>query len=74
MSRFTTTDHFYMPASTGDTSWTKLLDADLTGSTLEIGVHPGELEDWRRGEARGAEEFARTAEVAGHRLVPWSEI
>ena len=74
MARFATTDHFYMPASTGDTSWTVLLDRPVTGSTLEIGVHPGELEEWRRGEARGAEEFARTVEDAGHRLVPWSEI
>ena len=53
MSRFTTTDHFYMPTSAGDTSWTALLERALSGSTLEIGAHPGELEDWRRAESRG---------------------
>jgi predicted glycoside hydrolase/deacetylase ChbG (UPF0249 family) len=73
-SRFTTTDHFYMPASTGDTSWTAVLELPLPGGTLEVGVHPGELEDWRRAEAAGAVEFARAVAAAGHRLVPWTEI
>ncbi len=74
MSRFTTTDHFYMPTSTGDTSWTALLERQLAGSTLEVGAHPGELEDWRRAESNGLTEFAAAARAAGHRLVTWSEI
>jgi predicted glycoside hydrolase/deacetylase ChbG (UPF0249 family) len=73
--RFVTTDHFYMPASTGDTSWTALLRGQSPrGQTLEIGVHPGETEDWRQLEAQGAVEFAGEAMAAGHRLVTWREI
>lgn len=74
-SRFVTTDHFYMPASAGDASWTNLLRGpSLGGETLEVGVHPGEIEDWRQLEARGTTEFAREAMAAGHRLVTWREI
>jgi predicted glycoside hydrolase/deacetylase ChbG (UPF0249 family) len=74
-ARFTTTDHFYMPASAGDVSWTVLLRRpDLQESTVEIGVHPGEDEPWRSAEARGSAEFAREAMSLGHRLVTWREI
>jgi len=75
MLRFTTTDHFYMPATAGDVSWTDLLRAPgLQKSTIEIGVHPGELEEWRMREARGVAEFAQTADSAGCSLVTWRDI
>jgi predicted glycoside hydrolase/deacetylase ChbG (UPF0249 family) len=75
MAHFTTTDHLYMPASTGDASWTALLRrTDLQDSTVEIGVHPGEVEAWRRREAQGIVEFAEEAMSRGHRLLTWREI
>jgi hypothetical protein len=74
-ARFTTTDHFYMPATTGDASWTALLSRpELGGSTIEVGVHPGEVEEWRVREARGLAEFAPAAAAAGHELVSWLEL
>jgi len=74
-TQFATTDHFYMPASTGDTSWTALLSMpELHDSTIEIGIHPGEDELWRRLEAQGSAEFAHEAMSGGHRLVTWREI
>jgi len=74
-ARFATTDHFYMPASAGDRSWTALLRRpDLQNSTIEIGVHPGKHEPWRQLEAEGGAEFAREAMSSGHRLVTWREI
>ena len=42
--------------------------AGLRESTIEIGVHPGELEDWRIREARGVAEFAQAAD--DRRLLP----
>ena len=75
VARFATTDHFYMPATTGDASWTSLLRRpELEDSTLEVGVHPGELEEWRARESQGLAEFAREARVAGHAFVNWSEV
>ena len=75
MRRFATTDHFYMPASAGDTSWTALLRIpELQGSTIEVGVHPGETEAWRQLESVGAADFAREATASGHGLVTWLEI
>ena len=75
MHRFATTDHFYMPTTAGDASWTALLRMpELQGSTIEIGVHPGELEEWRGREARGVAEFAREADAGGHSLASWLDI
>jgi predicted glycoside hydrolase/deacetylase ChbG (UPF0249 family) len=75
MRRFATTDHFYMPATTGDGSWAALLQrSELADSTMEIGVHPGEVDDWRRREVLGLAEFARIAHAGGHRLVTWNEV
>jgi chitin disaccharide deacetylase len=75
MMRFATTDHFYMPASAGETSWTALLRyPELQNSTIEVGVHPGETEPWRQLEAEGAADFAREAKNGGHRLITWLEI
>jgi hypothetical protein len=75
MGQFETTDHLYMPASTGDEDWTALLHIpELEGSTIEVGVHPGELEEWRVREARGLAEFVPAAVAAGHELVSWFDV
>lgn len=73
---FRTTDHFYMPASTGDLGWADELlrrIADLPGSTLEVGVHPGP-DGWRDDERKSAARLAAGARELGHELVSWREI
>jgi chitin disaccharide deacetylase len=73
---FRTTDHFYMPASTGDLGWADelLRQADgLPGQTLEVGVHPG-LDGWRDDERRSAERLGAAAPELGHELVSWRAI
>ena len=73
---FRTTDHFYMPASTGDLGWADDLlgrVGDLPGATLEVGVHPG-FEGWRDDERRSATSLSARAGELGHELVTWREI
>lgn len=75
--RFATTDHFYMPTSAADTGWDAALLAalgGLSGSTLEVGVHPGYEEDWRDDERQTVQRFSAAARDAGHTLAPWTEI
>jgi predicted glycoside hydrolase/deacetylase ChbG (UPF0249 family) len=74
MKQFVTTHHFYMPASAGDTSWTEILGRLSAGETLEIGVHPGLLDEWRVAESRGAEHFARASAVQGVTFADWRDI
>lgn len=74
MQRFTTTDHFYMPASAGDTSWTEILARVGPGESLEIGVHPGLVEDWRSAESQGAKKFARDTLARGIHFVDWRAV
>ena len=73
---FRTTDHFYMPASTGDLGWADDLlrrVGGLPGATLEVGVHPG-LDGWRDDERRSAVRLSARAAELGHELVSWREI
>lgn len=73
---FRTTDHFYMPASTGDLRWADELlrrIGPLPGPTIEVGVHPGP-EGWRADERRSAERLAAAAPELGHELVTWRAI
>lgn len=75
-SRFTTTDHFYMPATAADERWTDLLDrvaGSPAGATLEVGVHPGPS-DWRLVELEALREFVAAARARGHRFVTWAEV
>jgi predicted glycoside hydrolase/deacetylase ChbG (UPF0249 family) len=71
---FETTDHFYMPSSGLDVGWADAVLAAMPRSgTLEVGVHPGREEPWRRREAEDVREFAERARGAGHVIVPWYE-
>jgi predicted glycoside hydrolase/deacetylase ChbG (UPF0249 family) len=73
---FTTTDHFYMPTTAADEAWSPLADrlGGVRGMTLEIGVHPGGADEWRRREAASLEPFVRAATSRGHAFVTWREI
>jgi hypothetical protein len=75
--RFTTTDHLYMPTTSGDRDWhDALVDvvARIGPRSLEIGVHPGGAEDWRAAERDSVIAFATAARERGYELVPWSGI
>jgi len=73
---FATTDHFYMPTSASDDRWERPLLAQvrrLTGTTMEIGVHPG-LESWRNDERSSLERFVPLARDEGHDFLAWRDI
>ena len=74
---FVTTDHLYAPASAPDVGWDdpllSLLD-NLSGSSLELCVHPGNDEEWRRQERASLEAFVEKARERGHSLVAWRDL
>jgi predicted glycoside hydrolase/deacetylase ChbG (UPF0249 family) len=76
MRRFATTDHFYMPTSAADRDWHRLCERlpALDGDTLEVGLHPGAADDWRRGETASLRPFVECATAAGHQLAGWAAI
>jgi predicted glycoside hydrolase/deacetylase ChbG (UPF0249 family) len=72
---FKTTDHFYMCTSANDSSWpVMLLERLPEAGTLELGVHPGYREQWRRQESEALQDFARRAVAKGHALINWAEL
>jgi chitin disaccharide deacetylase len=77
MAAFSTTDHFFMPTSAGDTDWhDRLLRAvaQLRGTSLEVGVHPGYEEPWRDEERQSLRRFVELARQSGHGLISWAEL
>jgi predicted glycoside hydrolase/deacetylase ChbG (UPF0249 family) len=70
--RFSTTTHFYMPETNDATDWPSVLldQFPKLGGTIEVGVHPGRLVEWRKNEEREIRRFVQAARAAGHRLVP----
>jgi len=73
---FVTTDHFYMPTSAGDHNWDALAPVvgRLSGDSIEVGVHPGNRDEWRRLEREALAPFVAAVRGAGHSLVPWTDI
>lgn len=72
---FATTAHFYMPTGL-DTAWERPLLAlagRLSGTTMEIGVHPG-YDSWRDGERSSLVAFAGMARADGHELIAWKDV
>ncbi len=76
VAHFITTDHFYMPTSAGDRHWDQLAGrlSALPGQTLEVGLHPGYAEQWRRRESQSLQSFVRVAAENGETLVTWAEL
>jgi predicted glycoside hydrolase/deacetylase ChbG (UPF0249 family) len=70
--RFDTTAHFFMPETNDSTDWPDALLQKLPSmsGTIEVGVHPGRIVEWRASEERDLRRFVRTAREARHRLVP----
>jgi len=71
---FATTEHFYMSSCAGDASWPCALLARNLAGVLEVGVHPGSREEWRRQESNALNELSRLVRVAGHELITWHQV
>jgi chitin disaccharide deacetylase len=73
---FETTDHFYMPTTAGDRNWERVAAslAGLGGTTVEVGVHPGTDDPWRREELASLEPFVSAVAAAGHELINWRAV
>lgn len=72
---FETTEHFYMPTTTMDRDWDEALlgiAGTLSGGALEIGIHPGSDEQWRRDELAAVERFSSAARRSGLSLAGWN--
>jgi hypothetical protein len=76
MREFLTTDHFYMPSTAHDVDWHRLADRldGLTGTTIEVGLHPGTEEEWRRLEQQALPAFVDAVQANGHELIGWREL
>ena len=79
VKNFRTTDYFYMPANSFDTKWAnnilRQMDRMPTDSVIEIGVHPGYLESWRKDEYRDIRDFVELLYKQGkHQIVNWNYI
>lgn len=73
-SAFRTTSHLYLPRSAEEDTWAEqLLGLGLRGD-LEVGLHPGTIEPWRRSEAKGAHDLASLARARGIPLISWREV
>lgn len=75
---FKTTDVFYMSANSMDTNWAKKIMALINtlpdNVTVEIGVHPGCKEQWRRHEYDDIIEFATLIRKSSHELITWKDV
>jgi predicted glycoside hydrolase/deacetylase ChbG (UPF0249 family) len=74
---FLTTDHFFMAAGGGGGwAWAEQLLPRLNGldGSLEVGVHPGYVEGWRRAEMQSTVRFRTELSRAGHALVNWRNL
>ncbi|MEL7473002.1 MAG: ChbG/HpnK family deacetylase [Planctomycetota bacterium] len=74
--RFTTTDHMYMPTTTWDEDWVEPIMRWMRRrpetETIEVGVHPGRGEAWRRKEFEQAIRFADACRERGHTLASFA--
>lgn len=77
-SNFTTTENFYMPASQSDIMWTNNLLQRIKGNqkkeVLEIGIHPGFVEEWRKSEYDEIITFTKLLSKFEHELINWDNL
>lgn len=77
--RYKTTDLFYMPANNFDTKWSRqilnMIKTYPSDKVLEIGVHPGMVEQWRKNELNDLTEFNELLrQEEQHQLITWNEV
>ena len=77
-STYKTTNYFYMAANSFDTNWADNIIHQIDGlgdnKTLEVGVHPGSVEEWRINEFNDINEFAIKLKQMNHVLINWNDI
>lgn len=71
MKHFRTTSHLFMPTSAWEHDWSEALLKRLRAGSIEVGVHPGSMETWRRSELVQVGIFADLARKAGHDIIGW---
>ena len=73
---FRTTDGLYLPASTDDDQWPEKLRLRLKrcSGVVELAVHPGSTDRWRRREEENLRTFKEYATEEGIDFVGWKDI
>lgn len=76
---FKSPQYFYMSANSMDTRWSDAIIAQMDklpqDAIIEIGVHPGYKEEWRRHEYDDIIEFANKLRASGkHEMINWNQI
>lgn len=75
---FISTDYFYMAANSFDKNWSKDIIKQMnllpTNSIIEIGVHPGFSESWRKQEYEDIHEFADMVKFYNHNIINWNNL
>ncbi len=71
---FITTEYLFLPSSTGERRWVQPLLERVTRGTLEVGLHPGREQSWRRQELTDAHALAETLHHRGIPLVNWTQV
>lgn len=76
---FKNPQYFYMSANNMDIGWAdtilKEMDKLPQDAIIEVGVHPGHIEEWRQHEYNDIIEFAKKIRASGkHELINWNQI
>jgi chitin disaccharide deacetylase len=74
MNRFITTDHLFLPGKLSDARAMHDWMPPVTDESIEVGAHPGYLEDWPNAERQSLQSFASRAVKAGHHLITWNQL
>lgn len=76
--KYKSTDYFYMAANSFDTNWADSLLNQLNliedEKSIEVGVHPGTVEDWRINEFNDINDFAAKLKQSKHNIITWNDI
>lgn len=76
--KYKTTDIFYMPANSHDQNWSEQFLRKIEGlnadTTIEIGVHPGYMENWRKMECQDIQHVSKLIRASAHSLITWDNI
>lgn len=71
---FITTEYLFLPSSAGERRWIQPLLDRVRHGTLEVGLHPGRAQSWRRQELTDAHALAETLHHRGIPLVNWTQV
>lgn len=74
--KFSTTDYFYMPANCMDTDWggrfSNIISAISDDEVIEIGIHPGRREEWRKHELDDMIHFIKAMRGKKYDVINWN--